>query len=71
MLNDAVQSKLRVTLNLIHAMSKALVTSTQLDGDLAQDTCFYCSEMILRAAMELHQDVAAAIDVKGEKNDVV
>ena len=61
-MNDAVQSKLRVTLNLIHAMSKALATSTQLDSDLAQDTCFYCSEMILRAAMELHQDIATAIN---------
>ena len=61
MLNDNIQSKLRITLNLIHAMSKALATSTQLDSDLAQDTCFYCSEMILRAAMELHQDVSAAI----------
>ena len=60
--DDAVQGKLRVTLNLIHTMSKALASSTQLEGDLAHDTCFYCSEMILRAAIELHNDVTAAID---------
>ena len=63
--DDAIQSKLRVTLNLIHTTSKALATSTLLDGDLAHDTCFYCSEMILRAAIELHNDVSAAIDREG------
>ena len=46
-------------------MSKALATSTMLDGSLAKDTCFYCSEMILRAAIELHNDVSVAIDDKG------
>ena len=60
--DDAVQSKVRATLNLIHTMSKALATSMLLEGDLAHDTCFYCSEMILRAAIELHNDVTAAID---------
>ncbi len=59
--DDAIQVKLRVTLNLIHTMSKALATSTLLDGNLAHDTSFYCSEMILRAAIELHNDVTAAI----------
>ena len=63
--DDATQGKLRVTLNLIHTMSKALATSTLLDGSLAKDTCFYCSEMILRAAIELHNDISAAIDDKG------
>ena len=60
--DDAVQCKVRATLNLIHTMSKALATSTLLDGGLAKDTSFYCSEMILRAAIELHNDVNAAID---------
>ena len=60
--DDAVQGKLRVTLNRIHTMSKALATSTLLEGDLAHDTCFYCSEMILRAAIALYNDVTAAID---------
>ena len=63
--DDATQGKLRITLNLIHTMSKALATSTMLDGELAHDTCFYCSEMILRAAIELHNDISAAIDDKG------
>lgn len=60
--DDAVQSKVRATLNLIHTMSRALTASTLLEGDLAQDTSFYCSEMILRAAIELHNDVNAAIN---------
>ena len=69
--DDAVQSKVRATLNLIHTMSKALATSTLLDGGLAKDTSFYCSEMILRAAIELHNDVNAAIDNKGGTQDAV
>ena len=59
---DTVQSKVRATLNLIHTMSKALATSILLDSELAKDTIFYCSEMILRAAIELHNDVNAAIN---------
>ena len=64
MRDDKAQAKLRITLNLIHTMSKALASSTQLEGDLAHDTCFYCSEMILRAAIELHNDVSAALNNK-------
>lgn len=60
--DEAVQGKLRVTLNLIHTMSRTLMSSTLLEGDLARDTTFYCSEMILRAAIELHNDVSTAID---------
>ena len=59
---DAVQCKVRATLNLIHTMIKALATSSLLDGGLAKDTSFYCSEMILRAAIELHNDINTAID---------
>ena len=62
MTDAAAQRKIRATLNLIHTMSKALATSTLLEGDLAHDTCFYCSEMILRAAIELHNDINTAID---------
>ena len=40
-------------------------------GDLARDTSFYCSEMILRAAIELHNDINAAIDDKGGTHDAV
>lgn len=60
--DNTVQAKLRATLNLIHTMSRALTTSTLLEGDLARDTSFYCSEMILRAAIELHNDINTAID---------
>ena len=60
--DDAVQSKVRATLNLIHTMSKALATSTLLEVGLAKDASFYCSEMILRAAIELHNDVNTAIN---------
>ena len=59
--DDKMQHKLRATLNLIHTMSRALTSSTLLEGDLAHDATFYCSEMILRAAIELHNDVSAAI----------
>jgi len=69
--DDVVQSKVRATLNLIHTMSKALATSTLLDSALAKDTSFYCSEMILRAAIELHNDVNAAINNKGGTHDAV
>ena len=69
--DDAVQSKLRAMLNLIHTMSRTLASSTLLEGSLAQDTSFYCSEMILRAAIELHNDVNAAIDDKGGTHDAV
>ena len=69
--DDAVQCKVRATLNLIHTMSRALTTSTLLEGDLARDTSFYCSEMILRAAIELHNDINAAIDDKGGTHDAV
>ena len=67
--DNTVQAKLRATLNLIHTMSRALTTSTLLEGDLARDTSFYCSEMILRAAIELHNDINAAIDDKGGTHD--
>ena len=60
--DDAVQCKIRATLNLIHTMSKALAVSSTLDGDLADTAVFNCSELILRAAIELHNDVNAAID---------
>ena len=63
--DDRVQGKLRVTLNLIHTMSRALTSSTLLEGELARNATFYCSEMILRAAIELHNDISAAIDDKG------
>ena len=69
--DDAVQSKVRTTLNLIHTMSRTLASSTLLEGRLAQDTSFYCSEMILRAAIELHNDVNAAINDKGGAHDAV
>ena len=60
--DDAIQCKVRATLYPIHTMSKALATSTLLEGGLAKDTSFYCSEMILRAAIELHNDINTAID---------
>ena len=62
--DDAIQSKVRATLNLIHTMSKALAVSAALDGDLADTAVFNCSELILRAAIELHNDINAAIDKK-------
>lgn len=69
--DDKVQGKLRVTLNLIHTMSRALTSSTLLEGELARNATFYCSEMILRAAIELHNDVTAAIgDAKEDNHDV-
>ena len=60
--DDAVQCKVRATLNLIHTMSRALAASASLESDLADTAVFNCSEMILRAAIELHNDVNAAID---------
>ena len=69
--NDKVQGKLRVTLNLIHTMSRALTSSTLLEGELARNATFYCSEMILRAAIELHNDINSAIDDKGGTHDAV
>lgn len=68
---DAVQCKVRTTLNLIHTMSKALAASVQLDSNLADIAVFNCSELILRAAIELHNDVSAAIDDKGGTHDAV
>ena len=70
LLDNDVQCKLRTTLNLIHAMSKALSMSIQLESDLADTAAFNCSELILRAAIELHQDVNAAINKEGT-NDAV
>ena len=61
-----VQNKLRTTLNLIHAMSRALSMSIQIDSELSETAAFNCSEMILRAAIELHNDVGAAIDKEKE-----
>ena len=68
--DDAVQSKIRATLNLIHTLSKALAASAQLESDLADTAAFNCSELILRAAIELHQDVNAAINKEGT-NDAI
>ena len=68
---DAVQCKVRATLNLIHTMSKALAASAQLKSDLADTAVFNCSELILRAAIELHNDVSAAIDHEGGTHDAV
>ena len=51
-------------------MSKALSMSIQLESDLADTAAFNCSELILRAAIELHQDVNAAIN-KEDTNDAV
>ena len=64
MRDDKVQAKLRVTLNLIHTMSKALSVSASLESDLADTAAFNCSELILRAAIELHNDVAAVLNDK-------
>ncbi len=69
--DDAVQCKVRATLNLIHTMSKALAVSATLDSDLADSAVFNCSELILRAAIELHNDINAAIDNKGGTHDAV
>ena len=46
MRDDKVQAKLRVTLNLIHALSKALSVSATLESDLADTAAFNCSELI-------------------------
>lgn len=64
MKDNKVQAKLRVTLNLIHTLSKALSASSLLESDLADTAVFNCSELILRAAIELHNDVSAAINDK-------
>ena len=64
MRDDKAQAKLRITLNLIHTMSKALAASASLASDLAYTAVFNCSEMILRAAIELHNDVSAALSNK-------
>ena len=69
--DDAVQCKVRATLNLIHTMSKALAASAQLKSDLADTAVFNCSELILRAAIELHNDVSAAINHEGGTHDAV
>lgn len=69
--DDAIQGKLRATLNLIHSLSKALAVSATLDSDLADTAVFNCSEMILRAAIDLHNDVNAAIDDKGGTHNAV
>ena len=69
--DDAFQNKVRATLNLIHTMSKALAVSATLDSNLANTAVFNCSEMILRAAIELHNDINAAIDDKGGTHDAV
>jgi len=64
MSDDMVQAKVRVTLNLIHTLSKALSASTMLESELADTAVFNCSELILRAAIELHNDVSAALSNK-------
>jgi hypothetical protein len=58
------QGKIRTTLNLIHTMSRALSLAIQLESDLADTATFNCSELILRAAIELHDNVSAAINDK-------
>ena len=65
------QGKIRTTLNLIHTMSRALALVIQLESDLADTATFNCSELILRAAIELHNDVNAAINNKGGTHDAV
>ena len=64
MRDDKAQAKLRVTLNLIHTLSKALSVSATLESDLADTAAFNCSELILRAAIELHNHVSAALNTK-------
>ena len=64
MRDDKVQAKLRITLNLIHTLSKALSASATLESELANTAAFNCSELILRAAIELHNDVAAVLNDK-------
>ena len=66
--DDSVQCKVRATLNLIHTMSKALEVSATLDSDLANTAVFNCSELILRAAIELHNDISAAISSKEDEH---
>ena len=64
MTDAAAQRKIRATLNLIHTLSKALSASATLESDLADTAVFNCSEMILRAAIELHNDVSVALNNK-------
>ena len=64
MSDDMVQAKVRVTLNLIHTLSKALSASAMLESELADTAVFNCSELILRAAIGLHNDVSAALSNK-------
>ena len=64
MRDDKAQAKLRVTLNLIHTLSKALSVSATLESDLADAAAFNCSELILRAAIELHNHVSAVLNSK-------
>ena len=66
--DDAVQCKIRATLNLIHTMSRALAALASLESDLADTAVFNCSEMILRAAIELHNDISAAISSKEDEH---
>ena len=68
MSDDMVQAKVRVTLNLIHTLSKALSASAMLESELADTAVFNCSELILRAAIELHNDVSAAISSKEDEH---
>ena len=64
MSDDMVQAKVRGTLNLIHTLSKALSASAMLESELADTAVFNCSELILRAAIELHNHVSAALHNK-------
>ena len=68
MSDDMVQAKVRVTLNLIHTLSKALSASAMLESELADTAVFNCSELILRAAIELHNDISAAISSKEDEH---
>ena len=68
MSDDMVQAKVRVTLNLIHTLSKALSASAMLESKLADTAVFNCSELILRAAIELHNDISAAISSKEDEH---
>ena len=71
MRDDKAQAKLRITLNLIHTLSKALSASATLESDLADTAAFNCSELILRAAIELHNDVTAAIGNAKEEHHAI
>ena len=68
MTDAAAQRKIRVTLNLIHTLSKTLSVSATLESDLADTAAFNCSELILRAAIELHNDVSAALNNKEDEH---